>query len=291
MILLLSSVSGRVFAHDFTIQSQNFLHLGWGTNTSEKCDAIEEIMDDVDVLIIQELMQRKDPCRRITKDLNLKFESYGPFGNSYKEYYGFYWRNGALTSGKGYSLEDGNRYFTSRSKKFIRQPTATLLKVKRPKGQDDYYVWIANIHSVFGDRVKERQDEAIAFESYFRSLRLEKIRSVRPTDVDDGWPVIVGGDWNIPVTNNYKKRVYNRGFKWLGTNPSADAVPLRNLTSLTKTGAPSSPYDHFLFSTTALGTTLDLDYLGEFPVGKSARKAWRRDVSDHLGIRAEVTLQ
>jgi len=289
--VLLNLISSRGSAHDFTVQSQNFLHLGWGSNTADKCKAIDDIMNDVDVLIIQELMQSNDPCSQESRNKNLQFESYGPFGNSYKEYYGFYWRKGALTSGNGYQLEDGDVYYTANSKNYIRPPTAMLLKVKTPKGKNDYYVWIASMHSIFGKRVGQRQDEAIAFESYFDRLRLKTIGSVKPSDFNHGWPIVVGGDWNIPVTNKSKKLVYNRGFKWLANDPGADAVPLRDLTSLTKAGKPSSPYDHFLYTSTALGTTLDLNYLGRFPNRPNDQKNWRANVSDHLGIRAEVTLR
>jgi type II secretory pathway pseudopilin PulG len=284
--LLSISLSFPVWASDFKIHSQNFLHLGWGATTANKCDALTNILINNDVVIIQELMQEANPCAANTTGFT--WESYGPYGNSYKEYYGFLWRN-TLTPGKA-KIEDGGQYYeAANSSQFIRPPVATSLKITPSGSSSSYFIWIGNIHSIFGKKVSDRTAEAQAVEVFFNALKTMKIGTKSPPP-GQTWPIIIGGDWNIPVTN--KAGTTTSGFIWLDKDETkASGNPTNTATTLSDKGTPASPYDHFIFSNADTGSTVTLTNVGVYPVSESDQKHWRQYVSDHMGIHAEVTVQ
>ncbi|MCC9622860.1 hypothetical protein LPB41_14290 [Thalassospira sp. MA62] len=296
LIALCLSVWGPTTAraYDFIIQSQNFLHLGWGgqNSTNNKCDQIDNIIAEADVLVIQELMKADYPCVGGVP-AGYKWESYGPYGKSYVEYYGFLYKSGTAHNGTT-KIQSGGHYFkASNPADFIRPPVAIYLEVDPSPGSvpsKKYTIWIGNIHSIYGKTVGQRQKEAEQVRIFYNDLKNITNSGTSPPP-GQTWPIIIAGDWNIPVT--YKNGKTNPGFDWLEhNNNNADADPKDRATSLTAAGNPSSPYDHFIFSKSGLGRTLTVNFKKVFPSGGApvTGKTWRQDVSDHLGIQAEVTL-
>jgi hypothetical protein len=274
--LILSSSAGAV---DFTVGSLNALHLGWGTatNTSNKCAQIKALMATVDILLLQEVMQLSVPCASLGANISTDCSISMLGASSYKEAYCVVFDTNVMTF--------TGCYAEAPAASFSRPPYAVLMKVK--VGSNFKYAWFADIHSVFGKTVKPRQDEATAAGSFFQGL---VNRTCSPIKVPaGGMPVIIGGDWNLGVTN--KAGTYNAGFLWAdpSTNPTTDpsACPTTSPTSLTPTGVPSSPYDHFVITQ----TTLTGDATCYWTTKTLTKLKWRQDVSDHMAIYWGITFK
>lgn len=265
-------------AADLTVGSLNALHLGWGTTatTKGKCDQIKVLMATVDILFLQETMQTSVPCTGLGTGIQQDC-SVMKGASSYKEAYCYVYKSSKITV---------IAYINASSASFSRPPYAILTKVK-VTGKADKYAWFANIHSVFGKTVKPRQDEATAAGAFFKSLTTTTYGTI--TVPPKGFPVIIGGDWNLAVTN--KKNVYQTGFKWVDpvANPTTapEACPDNDPTSLTTKGAPSSPYDHLVIT----GVSLTGDATCYFTTNSLSGLGWRQNVSDHMAIYWGVTFK
>lgn len=280
LALALASGAGHALAQDFILHTQNLLRFGQGAtaNKNAKCTALNTISANVDIIVIQELMQADYPCSAVPT--GFKWESYGPLGpNSYKEYYGFLWRNVPRTNGP--TITDGALIDSANASSFMRPPYATFLFIQ-PHGKTvKYGIWIANIHSIWGKGVSPRKAEATAAAVFFSALKKSPAGSTQPPK-PNGFPVIIAGDWNLPARNKYGTT--NSGFDDL---VSAGASIEPNVpTSLTKAGKGSSPYDHFAFTYSSLKIATPTLY----PVPTSWA-TWRSTVSDHLGVQVGVTFK
>lgn len=277
---VLAFASTTASSVDLIIYTQNLLHFGQGGNakTQAKCEAIGTASQNVDVIVIQEVMQQAYPCASVP--VGFIWESYGPLGaTSYKEFYGFLWRNTPRSDGP--TINDGGYYLSAAPGSFARPPHAILLSIKPHGKTTTYNIWIGNIHSVFGDSVSARQEEATAAATFFASLKIAAAGSISVPA--GGFPVIIAGDWNLPA--RAKNGKLNPGFEALaatgaGIEPN---VP----TSLNSAGSPSSAYDHFAFTS----AKITLSNVMRHPLNSSDWQSWRDTVSDHLGVAAEVTVQ
>lgn len=270
--LLAMTISANARSADFIVGSLNTLHLGWGsaTNTTSKCNEIATLMGKVDILLLQEVMQLNVPCTNLGTGIGTDCSLTMLGKTSYKEAYCFVYDKAKMTF--------TNCYHNAPTASFSRPPYAILMKVK--VGTTNKYAWFANIHSVFGKTVGPRQAEASAAGVFFQSLQNVTCSPIAvPTN---GFPVIIGGDWNLSVTRSNGS--YNTGFTWANpignpaTAPSAN--PLNAPTSLTATGVPSSPYDHIVI------TGISLKSASSYVIypSASARANWRKTVSDHMAV-------
>ncbi|SES92275.1 hypothetical protein [Kosakonia radicincitans] len=270
-LLLLVCTEGYA-AVKFTIRSQNFLHLGWGTSAvnKNKCLALDEMMQANDVIIIQELMQHADPCPAETTKNKFQFivNSTGLGSSSYKEYYGFYIKPPKVSF-------TNDRYQAGGT--FERPPYAIGLKVT--VSATSKYIWVGNIHSIFGKRVQQRYDEAAEVKDFYQYMINVRITGAPKAK---NYPFIIGGDWNIPLKNKAGK--YTKGFEWLTTNNAEGApnVP----TSLSAKGKRASAYDHFIYADSLTVNNVQILTSASF----ASDLSWRQNVTDHLGISAEVTI-
>ncbi|WP_417521876.1 hypothetical protein [Marinobacter sp.] len=284
----------NALAQSFTIRSQNFLHLGWkpGTPfTTNKCTALSDMMGTADLIVVQELMIASDPCQTETATKGFTFQAnINALGStSYKEFYGFYVRNGANSQGTSLSYTGDTK--SAAINPFVPPPPGATtferppfaVAIKAVNGPDTNYVWVGNIHSIFGKSVTQRYTEATGTATFFNTL---KSTTILGTSNPTGWPVIIAGDWNIPVKN--KAGNYTAGFTWLSTN-SADGLPYSTATSLSNTGKPASPYDHFIYSTDTLALSNVTPVTASSTSSFSSLTNWRSRVSDHLGIQAGVS--
>ncbi len=276
VVLSLASVAAP--AADFVIYTQNLLHFGQGSaaKTKAKCDAIEAAGRTVDVILLQEVMQKQYPCASVPA--GFVWESYGPLGSTiYKEFYGFLWRVTPRTDGP--TITDGGYYAEAAASKFSRPPRAIFLKVAPHGRTTSYNVWIGNIHTIFGTKVSDRQKEATATATFFSSLKDEAAGDVSAPS--GGFPVIIGGDWNLAAKSQSGK--LNSGFEALVA--AGAGIEPNVLTSLNSKAQRSSAYDHFSFSV----EHVTLSNVEVHPAGSNEWKSWRQSVSDHLGVTAEVT--
>lgn len=264
-------------AADLTVGALNALHLGWGATatTKSKCDQIKILMGTVDILFLQETMQTSVPCTALGTGISASCSAMKG-ASSYKEAYCFVYKTSKITVVDTYNASSAS---------FSRPPYAILAKVK--VGTSDKYAWFANIHSVFGKTVKPRQDEATAAGAFFKTLTTRTSGTIKiPVK---GFPVVIGGDWNLAVTN--KANAYQNGFKWAdpSTNPSTspDSCPKNDPTSLTTKGADSSPYDHLVTT----GVSLTGDTYCYISTNSLTGLAWRQGVSDHQAIYWGLTFK
>lgn len=267
-------------AADFVLYSQNLLRFGQGSRTATKCTAMTNAALGADIIIIQELMTAAYPCG--TAPTNFTFQSFGPLGTtSYKEYYGFLWRS---TGSIGHpTVAYTSNYRQALQSDYMRPPAAMLFQVTTSSVPAKVvYVWIANIHSVYGKTITPRRDEATEAGNFFQLLRTAVISG------QTNWNTIIAGDWNLPVRNS--AGTLDSGFDWL-TARQASGEPASTATSLTRAGGASSPYDHIIYNVVTSGHGITLSNVQLNPLSNLNWPNWRRDVSDHLGVQAEVTIQ
>ena len=261
---------GNAHAADLTVASLNTLHLGWGASpaTQNKCEQIKGLMSKADVLFLQEAMSSSLPCTDLGSDVaSVCSEARGE--STYKEAYCFVYKASKIAP---VAFQDAP------AASFSRPPYAVLAKVKT--GTADHYVWFANIHSIFGDSPKLRQKEARAAGEFFS--RLVTTTSEAIATPPQGFAVVIGGDWNLAVTN--KKDVYQPGFTWADPQASPalapSSCPRNDATSLTAKGDPASPYDHLIIT----GASLVGDDHCYITMNSLSGPDWRKNVSDHMAI-------
>ena len=254
------------------IHTQNLLRFGHGSRTPRKCLALDTASFAVDVIVIQELMKDTIPCTGIAAGFT-KYVSTARGTTSYKEYYGFLVRTTPRTNGRTIALQGTHK---TASGNFMRPPEAILLNVTRQNG-NVVPIWVVNIHSIWGKGgVDPRRAEARLAATFFSQLRYGAVFGV--TTPVGGFPVIIAGDWNL----QYEDASSNVDPGWDKLVAASANIDPSFVTSLTKGGLGSSPYDHFAY----FKTPLTVANVRQYPA--STWLKWRTEVSDHLGVRADV---
>jgi hypothetical protein len=265
----------------FTLFSQNTLHLGWGRdqyytnkNTYLTTSVVNKTTPNYDVAILQEVMNGNE--------LTTLYPSPGQFlvistdfqgASTYREAYSFLVRIATLTntccsvtkataSNASVSVYNGGG--------FSRPPAAIL--VNNNGGE----TWVIDYHAIFG-KIGDRRTEVAKMSAvvpYFQGL-----------DVGSGTGhevarYIVGGDWNFPVDDSVFTTIRSKLTNTVQVLPNG-------LTSLKRDGGLSSSYDHFLWDTATGVNATTAPSVVEPPGGKS-RKQFRDSFSDHLGIKISV---
>ena len=172
--------------------------------------------------------------------------------SSYKERYAFIYD--AAVTVVGGDVED----YPDDDDDFARPPAGILCETA-----DDTLIWFVDFHAIWGKSVSQRRKEAIAMADVYKYYQKLKV-SGQKTD-----KVVMAGDWNLAATDS--------AFQDL-KDLNNDVTPNMD-TSLTKSGAPSQPYDHFV----ATKKKLQACALTALPTGKTT-KWWRDNVSDHRGV-------
>ena len=286
LALALASLAVPAAAHaqSFTILTQNVLRFGHGSRLQTQCDAIDAATTtaNVDIIVLQEVMASGYPCLTANNNkgvngaipTNFAYVTSGAKGRtSYIEYYGILYRTNQRNNQQITLLGQDDALSTTAT--FMRPPYAAHFRVTdnsttTAKSCD---VWIVDIHSIFGKTLLGRQQEAAAMESIFTALMALNTGSV-----------IVAGDWNLPADDD-------DGFDWVGTNNAAIQPNVQ--TSLTAAGLPSSKYDHAINtsnSTTPPSVTISQTGGSWTYMGGLTGQQWRDNVSDHMGVIANVSL-
>lgn len=284
LALALAGIALPAVAHaqSFTILTQNVLRFGHGSRLQNQCNALDAAAAaNIDIIVLQEVMVDGYPCLSGNNNkgvngaipANFAYVSSAAKGrSSYVEYYGILYRTTARNNQQITFLEDDDTLSTTAT--FMRPPYAARFQVTDNTTTTSCDVWIVDIHSIFGKRLSERQDEAQAMKGVYQALLATNKGSV-----------IVAGDWNLPADDD-------DGFDWARPSEDVEIEP-NELTSLTTTGAPSSAYDHAvhtLNTTTPPSVTL-AQVSGVWTyTGTLSPAQWRTQVSDHMGVRASVSL-
>jgi len=259
LAVALTAAAGPSFAA-VTVSSQNCLHLSASVKGANKRAEIKKQNANYAVNLLQEVMKTADltqvtpglPGTYLVQASPLKGQS------SYKEKYAVIYSNTQAISGAlvDYPL----------TAKFARPPSGVLLN-----DGTGSYIWFIDFHAVFGKTVKMRRDEATAMApvyTWFKAVNAGGRTSNR---------IVMAGDWNLGATD--------AGFTSLKALSTTMKVEPNVKTSLTRAGAPSEPYDHFVYDSSKVNAGTFM--LTPFPANKTPK--WYRDnVSDHRGISCVI---
>ncbi|HZM85117.1 MAG TPA: endonuclease/exonuclease/phosphatase family protein [Blastocatellia bacterium] len=276
---LLVIIAHQSASAQFTLLSQNTLHLGWGQpayQTNKNTYMFNNVIGvpaNFDVVILQEVM---DQANLAAITIGFLPGTYAvvqttPLGpGSYKETYGFLVRvpAGGNACCNIITTPTGQTSSTYTGAGFSRPPSGVLVQ-----GATNT-TWVINYHAMFG-AVGARRTEVSrvsAVITQFQALVMGNPGQTYPR-------FIVGGDWNFPDTDQAFTNIRNN-------------LPLANilvqptaLTSLKRGGVGmSSAYDHFLWDS----NVVTCNGAAVMPVPGGNLPAFRLTFSDHLGVRIDV---
>ena len=272
VIVAHQSASGQ-----FTLLSQNTLHLGWGkapyqqTKNTYLYNTVIGNPANFDVVILQEVMQQANLPALTNQFLPgtytvVQTGALGP--GSYKETYGFLVRT--PTQGNAccniVQTQAGQNYHTYTGSGFSRPPSGVLVQ------STNNTTWVINYHAMFG-AVGARRSEVSKV-----ALVIPQFQALAMGNTGLQYQrYVVGGDWNFPATDAAFAYINQQLGGNLNVQPTA-------LTSIKPRGVGlSSSYDHFFWDTTIVtcNTPLVMPDNGSLPT-------FRTTFSDHLGVRINV---
>jgi hypothetical protein len=289
-LVLAAASQSATWAQDFVLHSQNMLRFGHGKKILTKgtqnqrrmffqCQEFTKLMADADIILVQEYMlNNENPCG--TPGTHQWRVRETPASGSYKEYYGFLSAaaprvaNNTVVGPKVVYVPNADK---RASGTFLRPPWALMYEITPLKATQSKYVWVVNFHTRFTGGIGLRQAEVKAMGTFFQQLQKASVGSNAAPK--GGWSAIIGADWNLESTDGSFSWVP----KWDSTKKASPYLVPTGLTSLNANGGLSSPYDHFVFSDLVGYTTVEI-------LPSTNLIDWRKYVSDHLGIRAQVVL-
>ena len=263
----------------FTLLSQNTLHLGWGqpayqTNKNNYMfNNVIGVPANFDVVILQEVMQQAN-LANITNGFlpgTYNVVQTGPLGpGNYKETYGFLVRvpaggNACCTI---VPTPTGQNYYTYVGAGFSRPPSGVLVRAP-----NNNVTWVINYHAMFG-AVGVRRTEVSRVGPVI--LQFQALNMGNPAQQYPRY--VVGGDWNFPATDQAFTNIANA----LGGGANVQIQPT-GLTSIKPRGVGmSSSYDHFLWDSNIVTCANN----AIMPVANLP--TFRTTFSDHVGVRIDV---
>ena len=274
---LLMIIAHQSASAQFTLLSQNTLHLGWGkdpyqaTKNTYLFNTVIGNPANFDVVILQEVMRQADLATLANSFLPGTYQvvQTDPLGpGSYKETYGFLVRvaaQGAVCCNITQTPTAQN-YHTYTGAGFSRPPSGVLVEAGNVR------TWVINYHAMFG-QVGARRTEVSRVSAAI--LEFQGLNMGNPAQTYTRY--VVGGDWNFPADDQAFTNISNA----LGGNLSIQPT---GLTSLKPAGVGlSSAYDHFLWNTTLVtcNNPAVMPDNGSLPT-------FRLTFSDHLGVRINV---
>jgi hypothetical protein len=293
LLLLLCAGSARA---QFTLFSQNTLHLGWGrdpyytnkntymkgcvatTAPSTGCTA-----SSWDVAILQEVMNGNElnggttplypqpPAPGAYLVLTTGFQG----KSTYREAYSFMVRN-PVSAGDCCTVSQrtaDNQQISIYTGGTFSRPPAGIVVAEHGK-----QTWIVDYHAIFGN-VTARRAEVSQMSDAIKAFVATPIGATPGAQVQR---FIAGGDWNFPITDAAFTNIQN-GL------PVPILIGPAGLTSLNPKGALSSSYDHFLWAPSLVTINVTTTNPGVVtPPGGVSTPDFRKNFSDHLGISVSV---
>jgi len=248
-----------VSASDIVVGSWNIQRLGHGDHKSYP--ALAAIASKVDLLAVQEVMT-EEGLERLRLQLEKRtgepwghLKSHALGDNSYKEMYGFLWRESTV------EYSEGAVVYLDRGNRFAREPYSAKFRSLR----DGSELAVGTVHIVFGKSVKDRTPEIKALADYWLWMK----------EVYPDAPIVLMGDFNLPPSHD----------AWASMKRVSVPLITRGATTLSsKEGRYANLYDNIWVEPR---TTLAITDAGiiDFPkmIGWSHEKS-RRHVSDHAPI-------
>lgn len=178
--LLLLCLSFSTFA-EVRLASWNIQHFGWGEK--KDYEAVAAVVERFDLVAIIELM-RPEALEELKRRLVQRSgEAWGSMASdalgrsSYREHYGFIWRESAV------SYVDGAVVFIDGDDTFAREPFSARFHDR----ENDQVFAFAAIHILYGASVRDRVPELKALVEYWDWL----------AEIYPDTPRILAGDFNI----------------------------------------------------------------------------------------------
>ncbi|MCC5902733.1 MAG: helix-hairpin-helix domain-containing protein [Halomonas sp.] len=171
---------------DIIIGSWNIQNLGW--NNDKRIDKVAHVASHFDIVAIQELMneaalaQLEAEVEAISGEKWSSMASHALGRSTYREHYGFLWRDSAVSYDSGAVV-----YIDSRDV-FAREPFSAKFRSDRT-GQA---FALANVHITYGSSVGDRLPEIEALASYWQWLE----------EVYPDTPRLLAGDFNLRPTHD-----------------------------------------------------------------------------------------
>ena len=264
-LLALMLVCGQAFA-DVRIGTWNLEHLS--VRPGKDFTSIAKVAQNVDFLAVQELMN-EDGLTALQKALEeatgkkwSAMASHLTGRSSYKEMYGFVWRDDAV------SYEDGAVTYLDKGDHFEREPYSARFRNLK----DNTTFVAATVHIHYGKTVADRTKEIAVLGDYW-----DWLKSV----YDGNTNIMLMGDFNTPPTST----------AWAGLRTSARPLMLQGASTLATTdGQFSNLYDNIFVaneSTINVKTVKVFDYPAYL---KMSNATGRSSVSDHAPIFMDVVM-
>ena len=209
---------------DVNIGTWNLEHLSVRPN--KDFQGIAKVAQKVDFLAVQELMN-EEALQTLAKELTRQtgkhwssMASHAVGRSSYKEMYGFVWRDDVI------AYEDGAVTYLDRNDTFEREPYSARFKSLK----DGTTFVVATVHVLYGKSQADRASEITALSSYWAWLK-------------DTYPgnnqIMLMGDFNTPPTSP----------AWDNLDASARPLVLNGASTLSTTdGKFSNLYDNIFVS-------------------------------------------
>jgi hypothetical protein len=271
----------------FTLFSQNALHLGWGkvpyqtTKNGYLTTCVVSIApcttgtaNTPDVAIIQEVMNG-NTLGTLYPGTYEVYVSDVQGASSYREAYAFLVRIKTSSNNccEVTRATNGGVLIRYGGSGFSRPPIGLVLK------QGGKETWIIDYHAVFG-QVGSRRTEVSKMGDAIVAFQNNTMDATTPHKIK---AFVVGGDWNFPVNDAAFTTIQSKVGIPLSGQP-------QGLTSLKPKGVGlSSAYDHFVWAPSLVtGTT---PTVLNPPPGNWTLPNFRNGFSDHLGISLSVQIQ
>ena len=258
-ILLTLSLLQNAFA-DINIGTWNLEHLSVRPN--KDFQGIAKVAQKVDFLAVQELMNEQ-ALQALAAELTRQtgkhwsaMASHAVGRSSYKEMYGFVWRDDAV------AYEDGAVTYLDRGDAFEREPYSARFKSLK----DGTTFVVATVHILYGKNQADRASEITALSSYWAWLK-------------DTYPgnnqIMLMGDFNTPPTSK----------AWGQLDASATPLMLDGASTLSATdGKFANLYDN-IFVSKHSAIKVNAIQVFNYPKFLGMTHAQGRDkVSDHAPI-------
>ena len=252
---------------DVRFASWNIKHFGWNNNKADM--VVAGILSGFDLVAIQELMDPETLDRlevsleRLTGDQWSSLSSTSAGRGSYREHYGFLWRDRQV------SYVDGAVSYIDRRDVFIREPFSARF-LDKDSGKS---FAVGTVHILFGDSVSDRVGEINALKDYWDWM--EEVYS------EDRSRLILAGDFNLAPDHR----------AWSPLKKSAKPLITRGGTTLSKkNGVYASLYDNIWISRSSdmdhrISGIFRLPEWMESITGRAWSNAEIRDrISDHVPV-------
>ncbi|MDR8364099.1 endonuclease/exonuclease/phosphatase family protein [Pseudomonas sp. JL3] len=256
-LFLLSCTNGYAATR---IGTWNIEHLS--ERPTKDFQAIAKVAKNVDFLAVQELMNEEALgalAKELTQQTGHKWSSMASHAvgrSSYKEMYGFIWKDDAV------AYEDGAVTYLDRKDTFEREPYSARFKSLT----DNSYFVVATVHILYGKSQADRASEIVALSNYWTWLK-----ETYPGNNQ----IMLMGDFNTPPTSP----------AWDNLDSSAKPLVLNGASTLSTTdGKFANLYDNIFVSK---DSTIKVNTVQVFNYPKYlglSHAEGRSSVSDHAPI-------